>query len=67
LFAVVCEEAVGLMPPMVLGAETPVNIWEDRFLFEIYCTKDAAAYFDSLLPMGEVEKKGFISFWDIFS
>ena len=55
------------MPPVILGAETPVNVWEDRFLFEIYRTKDAAAYFDSLLPMEEVEKKGFISFWDTFN
>jgi hypothetical protein len=39
------------MSAVVLGAETPVNVWEDRFLFEVYCPKDAAAYFDSLLPM----------------
>jgi hypothetical protein len=49
-FSVVSEEAVGLVTPVVLGAETPVNVWEDRFIFEIYCTEDTAAYFDSLLP-----------------
>ena len=46
---------------MVLGAETPVNVWEYRFLFEIYCTKDAAAYFDSLLPTGRSREKRGLS------
>jgi hypothetical protein len=46
LFSVVSEKAVGLMTPVVLGAETPVNVWEDLFIFEIYCTEDAAAYFN---------------------
>ena len=50
LFSVISEKTVGLMTPVVLGAETPVNVWEDRFIFEIYCTEDATAYFDSLLP-----------------
>jgi hypothetical protein len=42
---------------VVLGAETPVNVWKDSLPFEVYCTEDAAAYFDSLLPTLEVEKK----------
>jgi hypothetical protein len=42
---------------MVLGAETPVNVWKDGLLLEVYSTKDAAAYFESLLPCWEVEKK----------
>jgi hypothetical protein len=36
---------VGLVPSVVLGAETPINVWEDRLFFEIYCPEDAAAYF----------------------
>ena len=46
LFSVVGEEAVRLVTSVVLGAETPVNVWEDLFIFEIYCPEDAAAYFD---------------------
>jgi len=57
LFAVVSEEAVGLVTPVVLGAETPVNVRKDRFIFEVYCTEDAAAYFDSLLPMVRSREK----------
>jgi len=57
LFAVVSEEAVGLVTSVVLGAETPVNVREDRFIFEVYCTEDAAAYFDSLLPMVRSREK----------
>jgi hypothetical protein len=48
---------------MVLGAETPVNVWKDRFSFEVYCTEDAAAYFESLLPMlRSREKTGLSAF-----
>jgi hypothetical protein len=50
------------MPSVVLGAETPVNVWEDCFLFEVYCTEDAAAYFYSLLPMVRNEKTGLSVF-----
>jgi len=57
LFAVVSEEAVGLVTPVVLGAETPVNVRKDRFIFEVYCTEDAAAYFDSLLQMVRSREK----------
>ncbi len=49
------------MPSVVLGAETPVNVWEDRFIFEVYCTEDAAAYFDSLLPMVRSREKRGLS------
>jgi len=48
---------------MVLSAETPVNVWKDGLSFEVFCTEDAAAYFDSLLPMlGSREKTGLSAF-----
>jgi hypothetical protein len=43
-FAVVGEEAVALVTPMVLGAEPPINIWKDRLVFKVFCPKDTAAY-----------------------
>jgi hypothetical protein len=44
---------------VILGSETPVNVWKDRLFFIIYCAKDAAAYFYSLLTLnGDVVKKG---------
>jgi hypothetical protein len=49
------------MPSVVLGAETPVNIWENRLIFEVYCTEDAAAYFDSLLLMVRSREKRGLS------
>jgi len=33
-----------LVATVILGAETPVNIWKDLFIFEVYRAKDAAAY-----------------------
>ena len=49
---------MGLVTSMVLGAETPIDVWKDGLSFEVYCTKDAAAYFNSLLPMlGSREKR----------
>jgi hypothetical protein len=60
---VVGEEAVGLVTSVVLGAETPVNVWEDWFLFEVYCAEDTAAYFRSLLPLlRSREKRGLSAF-----
>ena len=60
---VVCEEAVGLVTSVVLGAETPVNIWKYRLLFEVSCAEDTAAYFRSLLPMlRSREKTGLSAF-----
>ena len=54
---------MGLVTSVVLGAKTPVNIWKDLFLFEVYGTEDPAAYFSSLLPIiRSREKNGFISF-----
>ena len=47
---------MGLVASVVLGAETPVNVWKDWYLFKVYCAEDAAAYFKSLLPT-EKEKK----------
>ena len=35
---------MGLVTSVVLGAETPVDVGEDGFVFEIYCAKDTAAY-----------------------
>ena len=60
---VVCEEAVGLVASVVLGAETPVHIWQYGLLFEVYCAEDAAAY--SCFPSSDfkkLRKKEFISF-----
>jgi len=54
----VCEEAVGLVTSMVLGAEPPVNVWKYRLLVEVYCAEDTAAYFGSPSSDVEVEKKG---------
>ena len=48
LLLVVGEEPVGLVPPMVFGAETPVNVREDRFVLEVYCPEDTAAYSNPL-------------------
>lgn len=62
-FFVVREETVGLVASVVLGAETPVHVWEDGLFFEVYCAKDTAAYFR--FPSADVEsreKKRFISF-----
>jgi hypothetical protein len=54
LFFVVGEEAVGLVSSVVLGAESPVNVWKYGLLFEVYCAEDAAAYFG--FPSVYVEK-----------
>ena len=35
---------MGLVASVVLGAETPVHVWEDWLFFEVYCAEDAAAY-----------------------
>jgi len=60
---VVGEEAVGLVSSVVLGAESPVNVWKYGLLFEVYCAKDAAAYFRSLLPLlRSREKRGLSAF-----
>jgi len=48
---------------VILGAETPVNVWEDWFLFEVNRAEDTAAYFDSLLPLlRSREKRGLSAF-----
>jgi len=39
------------MASMVLGSETPVNKWKNWLFFIIYCAKDTAAYFQSLLAV----------------
>jgi len=43
-FVVVSEKSVGLVSSVVLGAETPVNAWEDWLVFEAYYAEDTAAY-----------------------
>ena len=55
---------MGLMPSMVLGAETPVNIRKDCLVFKVYCAKDTAAYFlvPSRLEWGCSEKRGLSAF-----
>lgn len=56
---VVGEKTVRLMSSVVLGAETPVNEWEDWLVFEAYYAEDAAAYFYFPLSRGgEVEREG---------
>jgi hypothetical protein len=46
---------VGLVASVVLGAETPVHVWEDWLFFEVYCAEDAAAYFG--FPSADVESR----------
>ena len=60
LLVIIGEEAVGLVTPMVLGAETPIDIREDRLAFKVFCSEDTAAYFLSLLTAewGLSEKRG---------
>jgi len=36
---------MGLMASMILGAESPINIWEDRIVFVISCAEDSAFFF----------------------
>jgi hypothetical protein len=55
---VVGEETVGLVTSVVLGAKSPVNVWEYGLLFEVYCAEDTAAYFGFPSSDREVEKKG---------
>jgi hypothetical protein len=46
---------MGLVASVVLGAETPVNVWEDGLFFEVYCAEDTAAYFG--FPSADVESR----------
>jgi hypothetical protein len=62
-FFAVREEPVGLVASVVLGAETPVHVWEDGLFFEVYCAEDTAAYFR--FPSADVEsreKRGLSAF-----
>jgi hypothetical protein len=60
---IVGEEAVGLVSSVVLGAESPVNVWKYGLLFEVYCAEDTAAYFRSLLPLlRSREERGLSAF-----
>jgi predicted nucleic acid-binding Zn ribbon protein len=54
---------VGLVASVVLGAETPVYVWEDGLSIEVYCPEDTAAYFK--FPSAYVEsreKRGLSAF-----
>lgn len=51
LLVVVSEEAVRLVTPMVLGAETPINIRNNRLILKVLCSEDTAAYLLSLLAL----------------
>lgn len=44
LLVVVGEESVGLMSSVVLGAETPVNAWENGLVLVANYAEDTAAY-----------------------
>ena len=47
-----------MVSSVVLGSESPVNVWEDGLFFIVYCAKDTAAYFWSLLAVnGDVVKE----------
>jgi hypothetical protein len=35
---------VGLVSSVVFGAESPIDVGNDWFVVEIYCSEDAAAY-----------------------
>jgi hypothetical protein len=64
LIVVVGEETVALVSSMVLGAETPIHVWEDRLAFKVFCSEDTAAYALSLLTAewGCSEKAGLSIF-----
>jgi hypothetical protein len=47
---IIREETVRLVASVVLGAETPVNVWENGLVLEAFRAKDTAAYSDSPLP-----------------
>jgi hypothetical protein len=51
---------------MVLGAETPIDVWKDGLALEVYCTEDAAAYFESPLPMLRSREKTGLSAFSTF-
>jgi hypothetical protein len=38
---------VRLVPSMILSTESPVNVWEDWLVLEVYCAEDTAAYVNS--------------------
>jgi len=60
--AVKSEEAMALVPTMILGAETPIHKWKDRLVFKVFCSEDTAAYLLSLLAlMGDVSEKRGLS------
>ncbi len=51
------------MASVILGAETPINVWKDRLVFEVNRAEDSAAY--SLFPFCEderSEKRGLYAF-----
>jgi hypothetical protein len=54
---------MGLVTPVILGAETPVHVWENWLFFEVYCAEDTAAYFRfPSTAVGNREKRGLSAF-----
>jgi hypothetical protein len=43
----VSKKSVRLMPPVVLGSQSPIDMGKDRLIIEADCTKYAAAYSSS--------------------
>ncbi|MCX8153861.1 MAG: hypothetical protein N3E52_05450 [Candidatus Bathyarchaeota archaeon] len=59
---IISEKAMRLVPTVILGAESPINIREDSFAFEVYCAEYTAAYYRSLLMKERKEKWGLSAF-----
>jgi len=51
---------------VVLGAESPVNVWEDWLVLEIYCAEDTTAYADSSLAGERCRLRGGLSAFSTF-
>jgi hypothetical protein len=49
---------------VVLGAESPVNVWEHGLLFKVFCAEYTAAYFlvSPSADVGSREKRGLSAF-----
>lgn len=53
---VVGKEAMRLVTSVVLGAESPVHVWEHGLFLKVNCAEYTAAYFDSPQLTLTVEK-----------
>jgi hypothetical protein len=64
LRGVVREEAMRLVSAVVLGAESPVHVWEHGLFFEVYCAEYTAAYFRFLsVSVENRENRGLSAFY----